>query len=179
MFDDNVLERYSLAIERIAEINSECEIKNNKHKDYFNKVSAFILLMDKLKNDVADDAFNSMSLEELSEYNHRLYEDVADSAYDTSYANPRVCTKAFGEDAGKLMAMVYMELRALIVYMYEKRLSDATSVIELFIELYCIFVDNEADYAGTPFLPGELMLPEEIIMPNILIVQCVDVRHRI
>lgn len=148
MFDDNVLERYSLAIERIAEINSECEIKNNKHKDYFNKVSAFILLMDKLKNDVADDAFNSMSLEELSEYNHRLYEDVADSAYDTSYANPRVCTKAFGEDAGKLMAMVYMELRALIVYMYEKRLSDATSVIELFIELYCIFVDNEADVAG-------------------------------
>lgn len=148
MFDDNVLERYSLAIERIAEINSECEIKNNKHKDYFNKVSAFILLMDKLKNDVADDAFNSMSLEELSEYNHRLYEDVADSAYDTSYANPRVCAKAFGEDAGKLMAMVYMELRALIVYMYEKRLSDATSVIELFIELYCIFVDNEADAAG-------------------------------
>lgn len=110
MFDDNVLERYSLAIERIAEINSECEIKNNKHKDYFNKVSAFILLMDKLKNDVADDAFNSMSLEELSEYNHRLYEDVADRAYDTSYANPRVCAKAFGEDAGKLMAMVYMEL---------------------------------------------------------------------
>lgn len=148
MFDDNVLERYSLAIERIAEINSECEIKNNKHKDYFNKVSAFILLMDKLKNDVADDAFNSMSLEELSEYNHRLYEDVADSAYDTSYANPHVCAKAFGEDAGKLMAMVYMELRALIVYMYEKRLSDATSVIELFIELYCIFVDNEADAAG-------------------------------
>lgn len=148
MFDDNVLERYSLAIERIAEINSECEIKNNKHKNYFNKVSAFILLMDKLKNDVADDAFNSMSLEELSEYNHRLYEDVADSAYDTSYANPRVCAKAFGEDAGKLMAMVYMELRALIVYMYEKRLSDATSVIELFIELYCIFVDNEADAAG-------------------------------
>ena len=148
MFDDNVLERYSLAIERIAEINSECEIKNNKHKDYFNKVSAFILLMDKLKNDVADDAFNSMSLEELSEYNHRLYEYVADRAYDTSYANPRVCAKAFGEDAGKLMAMVYMELRALIVYMYEKRLSDATSVIELFIELYCIFVDNEADAAG-------------------------------
>ena len=148
MFDDNVLERYSLAIERIAEINSECEIKNNKHKDYFNKVSAFILLMDKLKNDVADDAFNSMSLEELGEYNHRLYEDVADSAYDTSYANPRVCAKAFGEDAGKLMAMVYMELCALIVYMYEKRLSDATSVIELFIELYCIFVDNEADAAG-------------------------------
>ena len=148
MFDDNVLERYSLAIERIAEINSECEIKNNKHKDYFNKVSAFILLMDKLKNDVADDAFNSMSLEELGEYNHRLYEDVADRAYDTSYANPRVCAKAFGEDAGKLMAMVYMELRALIVYMYEKRLSDATSVIELFIELYCIFVDNEADAAG-------------------------------
>ncbi len=62
-----------------------------------------------------------------------------------SYANPRVCAKAFGEDAGKLMAMVYMELRGLIVYMYEKRLADAVAVMELFIEIYCIFVDTQAE----------------------------------
>ena len=90
-------------------------------------------------------AFDDMSIEELDEYNNILYADVAGEAYDKSYANPRVCAKAFGEDTGKLMAMVYMELRGLIVYMYEKRLADAVAVMELFIEIYCIFVDTQAE----------------------------------
>ena len=41
--------------------------------------------------------------------------------------------------------MVYMEIRGLIVYMYERRLADATALIELFIELYCIVKDCAAD----------------------------------
>lgn len=143
MFDDNVLERYSLAMDRIVQINRECEIKNDRHADYFNKITSFVMLMDKLKNDVESGVFDGMSFEELEEYNYRLYADVAGAAYDNSYANPRVCATAFGEDAGKLMAMVYMELRGLIVYMYEGRLADAAAVIELFIEIYCLFVDNE------------------------------------
>lgn len=145
MFDDNVEERYALAIERITQINNDFEIKNKSHADYFSKVSAFIMLMDRLKTDVENKAFDDMSLEELDEYNNSLYADVAGEAYDKSYANPRVCAKAFGEDTGKLMAMVYMELRGLIVYMYEKRLADAVAVMELFIEIYCIFVDTQAE----------------------------------
>lgn len=145
MFDDNIAERYALAIERISQINNDCEIKNKSHADYFSKVSAFIMLMDRLKTDVENKAFDAMSLEELDEYNNILYADVAGEAYDKSYANPRVCAKAFCEDTGKLMAMVYMELRGLIVYMYEKRLADAVAVMELFIEIYCIFVDTQAE----------------------------------
>ena len=145
MFDDNVAERYALAIERITQINNDCEIKNKSQADYFSKVSAFIMLMDRLKTDVENKAFDDMSLEELDEYNNSLYADVAGEAYDKSYANPRVCAKAFGEETGKLMAMVYMELRGLIVYMYEKRLADAVAVMELFIEIYCIFVDTQAE----------------------------------
>ena len=145
MFDDNVLERYELAIERVRQINSECEIKNEKHADYFISVSGFIILMDKLRKDIESRIFDSMSLSELSEYNHSLYEDVCDGAYDKSYANPRICAKTFGIDAGRLMSMVYMELRGLIVYMYEGRLADAVAVIELFIEIYCIFVDTEKE----------------------------------
>ena len=90
MFDDNVAERYALAIERISQINNDCEIKNKSHADYFSKVSAFIMLMDRLKTDVENKAFDDMSLEELDEYNNSLYADVACEAYDKSYANPRV-----------------------------------------------------------------------------------------
>lgn len=142
MFEDNLTERYELALERIEQINKENEIENAAYADYFTKVSGFILMMDKLKNDCEKDAFKDMTLEELGEYNHRLYEDVAGDAYNNSYANPKVSVNTFGEDVGKLMSMVYMEIRGLIVYMYEKRLADATAVMELFVELYCIFVDG-------------------------------------
>lgn len=164
MFDDNVSERYSLAIERVTQINNDCEIRNKLHADYFTKVSAFIMLMDKLKNDLENNVFDTMSLEALGEYNHRLYEDVAGNAYDTSYANPRVCAVAFGEDAGKLMAMAYMEIRGLIVYIYENRLADATAVIELFIELYCIMVDREADMRGNA--AADIISDEEYLHLN-------------
>ena len=34
MFDDNVAERYALAIERISQINNDCEIKNKIEFEY-------------------------------------------------------------------------------------------------------------------------------------------------
>ena len=76
MFDDNIEERYSLAIERISEINKDDELSDygaGSYADYFKNVSAFILLMDKLKNDIAGKAFDNASLEELGEYNRALY----------------------------------------------------------------------------------------------------------
>ena len=148
MFDDNIEERYSLAIERISEINKDDELSDygaGSYADYFKNVSAFILLMDKLKNDIAGKAFDNASLEELGEYNRALYKDVTGEAYNTSYANPRVSVRCFGEQCGRLFSMVYMEIRGLIVYMYERRLADATALIELFIELYCIVKDCAAD----------------------------------
>ena len=78
MFDDNIEERYSLAIERISEINKDDELSDygaGSYADYFKNVSAFILLMDKLRNDIADKAFDNASLEELGEYNRALYKD--------------------------------------------------------------------------------------------------------
>ena len=123
MFDDNIEERYSLAIERISEINKDDELSDygaGSYADYFKNVSAFILLMDKLKNDIAGKAFDNASLEELGEYNRALYKDVTGEAYNTSYANPRVSVRCFGEQCGRLFSMVYMEIRGLIVYMYEQ-----------------------------------------------------------
>ena len=83
MFDDNIEERYSLAIERISEINKDDELSDygaGSYADYFKNVSAFILLMDKLKNDIAGKAFDNASLEELGEYNRALYKDVTGEA---------------------------------------------------------------------------------------------------
>lgn len=47
MFNDNVEERYGLAIERIKEIAEEPGLKTDGFADYFKCIATFILKMDK------------------------------------------------------------------------------------------------------------------------------------
>ena len=58
MFNDNVEERYALAIERIKEIAEEPGLKNDGYADYFKCIATFILKMDKLAaTNQAEDVF--------------------------------------------------------------------------------------------------------------------------
>lgn len=52
MFNDNVEERYGLAIERIKEIAAEPGLKTDGFADYFKCIATFILKMDKLVADL-------------------------------------------------------------------------------------------------------------------------------
>ena len=52
MFNDNVEERYALAIERIKEIAEEPGLKTDGFADYFKCIATFILKMDKLAADL-------------------------------------------------------------------------------------------------------------------------------
>ena len=74
MFNDNVEERYALAIERIKEIAEEPGLKTDGFADYFKCIAAFILKMDKLAADLKADVFRDYSLEEYKNLNTGLYE---------------------------------------------------------------------------------------------------------
>ena len=63
LFNDNVEERYALAIERIKEIAEEPGLKTEGFADYFKCIAAFILKMDKLAIDLKADAYKDYSLE--------------------------------------------------------------------------------------------------------------------
>ena len=67
LFNDNVEERYALAIERIKEIAEEPGLKTEGFADYFKCIAAFILKMDKLVNDLKADAYKDYSLEKCIE----------------------------------------------------------------------------------------------------------------
>ncbi|MDO5381449.1 MAG: aminopeptidase [Eubacteriales bacterium] len=147
MFEDNIEERYELAIDRIREINADCEIEEIGHKKYFENVSGFIIMMDELLENVKNNAFDKYSLEQLADYNKKLYSDIIGNAYEDSFANPRVSVKLFGEEEGRLLSFLYVEIRGMIVYAYEKRIADMTALMELFIEVYCICADESGyDY---------------------------------
>ena len=149
MFNDNVEERYGLAIERIKEIAAEPGLKTDGFADYFKCIATFILKMDKLAADLKADVFRDYSLEEYKNLNTGLYEDVIGKAYETSYANPAYAASKLGLSEGRLLSFLYVEIRGMIVYAYEGRMAETTALMELFVEVYCMCASTEED-CGKP-----------------------------
>lgn len=139
--NEEVLERYTLVIDRIKQIEEE-NIKPNYDK-YFKKVAKFILAIKNLVDMVNEDLLKTMPLKEAQELNHSLYEDILNENYETSYANPKYAVDELGLELGRLLSFMYVEIRGMIVYAYESRLTEITILCELFVEVYNWFEDEE------------------------------------
>ena len=132
---EEIRERYELAMERIRAMKQEKTVSAPFYA-YFQKMADFILEMDAYRASVEKGEQERLSLAELQEQNRRLYGDVAGGAYRESYANPTGAVEKLGEGYGQLLSFVYTELRGMIIWAVEGRLTDMTVTAELFIELY-------------------------------------------
>lgn len=142
--DENELmrERFDLAAERISQIPSESTVKE-PYLDYFHKVSMYIMEMKDTFLSIEDGSYANKSLEELQTMNQDLYEDILEENYETSYANPEYASKKLGEDYGKVLTCLYARLRSCLAGAFEYRLFDLTINMELFIEIYNLFEEED------------------------------------
>lgn len=135
-------ERYALAMERIHGIRYDMTVPA-PFQDYFQKTADFLIQMDELKEKVSSKETEQYSLEQWEKLNHALYEDILPQQYDTSYANPAFAVEKLGEIHGRILSFLYAELRGMIVYVFEERLEEAVVLLELFIEIYNRFEQEE------------------------------------
>lgn len=149
--EDNqaIEERYVLSmdrIEEIAELNTAAFAtltgEADSIKEYFKKTAAFIMMIRQLAEDISQGVTEEESLEQLQQRNHRLYEDIIGSSYESSYANPAYANEKLGGDYGPLLCFLYTEIRGMIVFAYESRLTDITILNELFVEVYNLFEEE-------------------------------------
>ena len=138
---EEIRERYELAMERIRAMKQEKTVSAPFYA-YFQKMADFILEMDAYRASVEKGEPERLILAELQEQNRRLYGDVAGGAYRESYANPTGAVEKLGEGYGQLLSFVYTELRGMIIWAVEGRLTDMTVTAELFIELYNAFEED-------------------------------------
>lgn len=138
---EEIKERYELAMERIRAMKQEKTVSAPFYA-YFQKMADFILEMDAYRASVEKGEPERLSLAELQEQNRRLYGDVAGGSYRESYANPTGAVEKLGEGYGQLLSFVYTELRGMIIWAVEGRLTDMTVTAELFIELYNAFEED-------------------------------------
>lgn len=134
-------ERYGLAVERIREMKKEQTAKE-PFTDYFHKMAEFVLMIDEVRDKLAQGTYWDRSREELAEENRRLYGDILPGAYEKSYANPSFAVRVLGAEYGQLLSFLYAELRGSIAYVFERRTEYLDILFELLIEIYNQFEEE-------------------------------------
>lgn len=141
---EEIRERYELAMERIVLMEKEKTV-SDRYLSYFERAAAFVLLVKNVVKMVEDGSIKNLSMEEHAALNKALYEDISGDNYYYSYTNPAYACEHLGDKIGKLLAFLMTELRGIIVYAYEHRIYELTIYLELLIEVYNYF-ENEDEF---------------------------------
>lgn len=137
-----VKQDYKTQINKVKSINKDCMLKGNL-KDYFIKVSDFLCLLNSIKELVESNDLDKMSLDELKDLNYRLYEDILDDNYETSYSNPEYAVKVFNKDLGQILSYIYTRARKEIESAFAYRLFSILPVLEIFSKTYNSLLNDE------------------------------------
>ena len=135
-----MLERLELSLNRIREMETEKKLPT-EYQEYFGTVARFLLQIEENRKWICDGNLSSADISRLEERNTRLYQDILPPNYEKSYANPQYAVGIFGSETGQFLAALYAELRSLIVASYENDITSLVIRLELFLEIYGIFLD--------------------------------------
>ena len=140
--NEAALERLSLSMERLQVMLTEDTV-SEKYRDFFKKNAAFLLKLYHIALAVKSGEQAKLTLEQLKQQNTELYEDILDNNYNQSYANPAYAVSVFGEEYGKIITFLATEVRSLIPCAFEYKLLPFTMSVELFIEVYNYFEEED------------------------------------
>ena len=146
-------ERHVLAVDRLRSLVAE-ETVTEQYLHYFQDVAIFLLELENVRRKIDSGAWDHYSIEEMRSINEILYSDIVGDHYRKSWANPAYAAGKFGVERGRLLSMLYAEMRSGLPYAFENRVDYLTILYELFIEVYNCF---ETSYREK----GENAVPEE------------------
>ena len=132
-------ERYELTIQRICEIEKE-EVFKGAMLKYFGSVAHFLMDIAAYFEFVRNKEIDKASLEELQEWNQRLYGDILPGNYERSFTNPAYAVAQLEENYGAYFAVLAAEMRSTIVLSASQKLEELIIRMELFVEIYGVCV---------------------------------------
>ena len=131
-------ERHILAVDRLRGLIAE-ETVTEQYLHYFQDVAIFLLELENVRRKIDSGAWDHYSIEEMRSINEILYSDIVGDHYGKSWANPAYAAGKFGVERGRLLSMLYAEMRSGLPYAFENRVDYLTILCELFIEVYNCF----------------------------------------
>ncbi|MDM8248399.1 aminopeptidase [Lacrimispora saccharolytica] len=135
-------ERRKLSLERIRQIPEEKSVPVT-YREYFAEMAKYIVKLQELEKRLKEGILEHGSMEELQALNVGPYRDILPEMYEHSYGNPAYAAKMLGEGYGQMLSFLYAEIQGMVVSVYEGRLWDCMVVMELFLEIYHMFEEEE------------------------------------
>ena len=135
-------ERFSLVMERIAEIAKETDVPET-FDDYFKKTAEFLLQLKSVLEKAEADTLIDASLTECEKRNAVFYDDIKAENYGKSYGKPTYAVEKLGKEYGQILSALYAECRKRITDVYAAKKMNVTITAELFVEIYNYFEDKE------------------------------------
>ena len=144
--DETMKERYELVAERIVEISKEPQVTES-YKDFFSEAAAYLEKTMELCQMAIAGTLQQRSLETCKGDQEFLYHHMLPAYYAESYANPAYAVTVFGEKEGELLSFLRAELDVAIAYAFEGKLAELTLLIELFVQVYNCFEEEDVQEA--------------------------------
>lgn len=134
-----IMERFELSLGRIREIIGEALVQQ-EYADYFKVVAEYICLVTDTCHEISSGKYEEWSLAEKQKNNALLYEQILPKQYEKGYLNPAYCVERYGEEMGLFLSALFAELQSLTAYCFEQDYFSMTIRMELFLEIYGLFV---------------------------------------
>ena len=131
-----IKERYTLASDRVREIPGE-KLSPEPFRKYFEHMADYLSLTQSILEREEEPDLAGYQAE-----NRALYEELLPENYGNCFGNPVCAVREFGE-YGQLLSFLYAEMRGCIAFAYEKNMESMTIALELFLEVYCSFCQEE------------------------------------
>ena len=135
-------ERHALAVDRLRGIVSE-ETVSERYLSFFQDTAIFLLELENVRRKISEGIWDRYSLDEMKSLNEILYRDILPPNYGSSYADPAYAVGRLGKEMGKILSLLYAEMRSGIPFAFENRKDYLTILFELFIEVYNCFEESE------------------------------------
>ena len=137
-----VEERFPLLVERLEQIQSE-ETVSRPYLAYFQHTASFLEKLCRLEEEIYLGAWKQKSQQQWKRKNQELYQEILPENYENSYGNPAYAANQLGEAYGKLLGLLYADIRSLIPFAFEGRNYELTVFGELLVEIYNCFEQQE------------------------------------
>lgn len=137
-----LMERRDLSMERIRQIPDENSVPV-AYRDYFAEMAKYIVQVLTLGERLKEGVLETADVEELKVFNEAPYRDILSERYGHSYGNPSYAVEMLGDGYGQMLSYLYAEIQGMVVSVYEDRLWDCVIVMELFLEIYRMFEEEE------------------------------------
>ena len=144
--DETIEERYELVAERVEEISKEALVPE-LYKGYFTEAAVYLKKTMELCQMAKDGTLQQRSLETCKADQEQLYHHMLPAYYEESYANPAYAVAIFGEKEGELLRFLRAELDVAITYAFEGKLAELTLLLELFVQVYNCFEEEDVQEA--------------------------------